>query len=55
MENKWQELVVSHLGLQDWLKLDFTTELDALGTGCWPALRRFGILTPPNYRICISR
>ena len=51
MENTWQELVVSHLRLPDWLKMDFTSELDALGPIAQPALRRFGILTPPNWYV----
>ena len=49
MEDTWQELVISHLRLSDWVKLDFTSELDALGPIARPALRRFGILTPPNW------
>ncbi len=48
METTWQELVVSHLRLPDWVKMDFTSELDALGPIARPALRRFGVLTPPK-------
>ena len=49
MESTWQEQVISHLRLADWVKMDFTSELDALGPIARPALRRFGVLTPPNW------
>ena len=49
MESTWQEQVISHLRLADWVKMDFTSELDALGPIAGPALRRFGVLTPPNW------
>ena len=48
MESTWQEQVISHLRLADWVKMDFTSELDALGPIAGPALRRFGVLTPPK-------
>ena len=48
-ESTWQELVISHLRLSDWVKIDLTSELDALGPIARPALRRFGVLTPPNW------
>jgi asparagine synthetase B (glutamine-hydrolysing) len=50
-ENTWQELVISHLRLPDWVKMDFTSELDALGPIARLALRRFGVLTPPNWYV----
>ena len=30
-EDEWQELVVRHLGLPDWVRSSFTDELDSIG------------------------
>jgi Asparagine synthase len=47
-ENAWQDTVVRHLGLEDWVRLDVTDELDLVGPVAAPLLRRFGPLWPPN-------
>ena len=47
-ESGWQELVVSHLGLKDWLRLEWTDELDVVGPYAQALLRRHGILAPFN-------
>jgi len=47
-ESGWQELVVSHLGIQDWLRMDWTDELDVVGPYAQRLLRRHGILAPFN-------
>jgi asparagine synthase (glutamine-hydrolysing) len=48
-ESRWQELVVAHLGLGDWLRLRWDAEeLDALGPFARRALRRHGLLWPFN-------
>jgi asparagine synthetase B (glutamine-hydrolysing) len=47
-ETRWQELVVSHLGLTDWLRTDYTDELDAVGPVASRVLRRHGLLWPFN-------
>jgi asparagine synthetase B (glutamine-hydrolysing) len=47
-ESKWQELVVTHLGVDDWIKLEFTDELDAVGPIAGRVLRRHGLLWPFN-------
>jgi hypothetical protein len=47
-EADWQEQVVAHLGLSDWLRLEFTDELDAVGPYARRALRRHGLLWPFN-------
>lgn len=47
-ESAWQELVVRQLGLDDWLRLSFTDELDAVGPVATRALRRHGLLWPFN-------
>jgi hypothetical protein len=47
-ESAWQESVVSHLGLEDWVRVEVTDELDLVGPVAAPILRRFGPLWPPN-------
>jgi asparagine synthase (glutamine-hydrolysing) len=46
-ESKWQELVVRHLGLDDWERLDQVRgERDLLGPLARRVLRRHGVLAP---------
>lgn len=47
-ESKWQELIVAHVRVDDWIKLDFTDELDSVGPIAGRALRRHGLLWPFN-------
>jgi asparagine synthase (glutamine-hydrolysing) len=47
-EVDWQESVVSHLGLRDWLRIEVSDELDCVGPLATAALRRDGLLWPPN-------
>ncbi|MGH2870779.1 MAG: asparagine synthase-related protein [Solirubrobacteraceae bacterium] len=47
-ESHWQELLVAHLGLTEWLRLEITDELDLIGPLAGPLLRRFGVIWPPN-------
>jgi asparagine synthase (glutamine-hydrolysing) len=47
-ETAWQERVVGHLGLADWVRLDAGDELDCVGPVAAAALRRHGLLWPPN-------
>jgi asparagine synthase (glutamine-hydrolysing) len=47
-ESEWQERVIVHLGLTDWVRLDFTDELDTVGPVAMRALRRHGLLSPFN-------
>jgi hypothetical protein len=47
-EAEWQELVVSSLGLTDWVRLELTDELDAVGPVAARGLRRHGVLWPFN-------
>lgn len=47
-ESTWQELVVSHLGLEDWIKLEFREELDVVGPVARDVLGRHGHLWPAN-------
>jgi hypothetical protein len=47
-EAEWQERVVSHLGIEDWTRLEWEEELDILGPVAIGVLRRHGILMPFN-------
>jgi asparagine synthase (glutamine-hydrolysing) len=48
-ESAWQEAVVAHLGLSDWLKLEWRNdELDAVGSIARTVLARHGLLWPCN-------
>lgn len=47
-ERAWQELVVSHLGLREWLRVDLGQELDALGDIAVATLRAHGLRWPAN-------
>lgn len=47
-ESRWQELVVAHLGLRDWLRLEFGGELDVTGPIASRVLARHGLLWPFN-------
>ena len=47
-ERAWQELVVGHLRLPDWLRVEVDGELDAVGPVAQRVLRRYGLLWPFN-------
>jgi asparagine synthase (glutamine-hydrolysing) len=47
-ESAWQERVVAHLGLRDWLRLELADELDYVGPVARRALGRHGVLYPFN-------
>ena len=47
-ETEWQELVVRHLRLDDWVTLEFDDELDFVGPWAQQVLRRYGLLWPAN-------
>jgi asparagine synthase (glutamine-hydrolysing) len=47
-ESAWQELVIAHLGLPEWVRLELTDELDVLGELATRGLRRHGLLWPFN-------
>jgi len=46
-EEGWQDLTIRHLALAEWLRLDLTTELDALGSIGSSLLERHGEYWPP--------
>jgi asparagine synthase (glutamine-hydrolysing) len=47
-EREWQEMVLSHLGLNDWVRLPQAADLDLLGPIAADGLRRHGVLYPGN-------
>lgn len=47
-ESQWQELVVRHVGVPDWVRLEFDDELDFVGPWSQRALKRYGVLWPAN-------
>jgi asparagine synthase (glutamine-hydrolysing) len=47
-EPEWQELVVRHLGLDDWLVLEVGDELDVVGPVATGVLRRHGVRYPAH-------
>ena len=47
-ETWWQEMVLRHLGIDEWVTLDLRTELDFVGPLAGRVLRRHGVLWPLN-------
>jgi hypothetical protein len=47
-ESEWQELVVRHLGLDEWVSRDIRTDLDFIGPLASSVLLRHGVLWPLN-------
>ncbi len=47
-ESAWQELVMAHLGLEDWERIELTDELDYLGELSCGSLLAHGLQWPPN-------
>lgn len=47
-EAGWQELVIRHLEIDDWVRLDNLDELDCVGPVATSILRRHGLLWPFN-------
>ena len=47
-ESEWQEQVIGHIGLQDWIRLEMTDELDCVGPVATACLARHGVLWPSN-------
>ena len=47
-EAAWQELVIRHVGLDDWVRNEFEDELDCVGPPATEILHRHGLLWPFN-------
>ncbi|MDX6409500.1 MAG: hypothetical protein QOE13_2571 [Gaiellaceae bacterium] len=52
-ESSWQERVVHHLGLEDWVRLEISDELDCVGPFATTALRRHGVRWPANAHLLL--
>lgn len=48
-ESAWQELVVAHLGLEDWERVEIEDELDYLGPLAARLLQQHGVRWPPYF------
>jgi asparagine synthetase B (glutamine-hydrolysing) len=47
-ETEWQEQVIRHLGLEDWIRIEAAGDLDCVGPVATETLRRHGLLWPCN-------
>ncbi len=47
-EAEWQEMVIRHLGLREWTRLEIEHELDLLGDRARSILQRHGLLWPTH-------
>ena len=47
-ESTWQEQVVGHLGLDDWVRVESSSELEAIGPVATSVIRRHGLQWPCN-------
>jgi asparagine synthetase B (glutamine-hydrolysing) len=47
-ETEWQEQVIRHLGLDDWIRIEAAGDLDCVGPVATDTLRRHGLLWPCN-------
>lgn len=47
-ETGWQELLVHHLGLSEWIRIELEDELDLIGPYAQRALAAHGLRWPPN-------
>jgi Asparagine synthase len=53
-ESTWQELVIGHLGIEDWVRIEFDDELDYVGPYAQRALSGVGPLWPPNGHMSLA-
>jgi asparagine synthase (glutamine-hydrolysing) len=47
-EEPWQHLVVTHLGLREWVRIDVADRMDVLGVEATSLLARAGLVAPAN-------
>ncbi len=52
-ESEWQELVVAHLGLDDWIRLPQGSDLDLVGPIAGDGLVRHGLTYPGNAHMVV--
>jgi asparagine synthetase B (glutamine-hydrolysing) len=53
VERPWQETIIAHLGVADWVRLKLTDELDFVGPVAAEGLRRHGVLFPANAHMIV--
>ncbi len=49
-ETEWQEMVIRHLGIPEWVRVDYD-ELDFVGRRAGASLVRYGVLWPPRAHV----
>ena len=52
-EDAWQEFVLRHLDVRDWIRLDCGAELDMVGPTATEGLLRHGLLYPANAHLVV--
>jgi asparagine synthase (glutamine-hydrolysing) len=52
-EREWQERVIGHVGVGDWIRLKMTDELDFVGPLAGEGLRRHGVMYPANAHVIV--
>ena len=52
-ERSWQEMLIAHLGVEDWVRLKMTDELDFVGPVAAEGLHRHGVLFPANAHMIV--
>jgi hypothetical protein len=50
-ESQWQEQVIKHLGVHEWIRLEFRDENDLVGSTAGEGLLRRGLVWPPAVQI----
>ena len=53
VERPWQEMMIAHLGVDDWVRLKLTDELDFVGPVAAEGLHRHGVLFPANAHMIV--
>lgn len=52
-ESRWQERVVAHLGVEEWVRIEIADGLDVVGSTAQRGLSRYGPLFPANAHIVV--
>lgn len=53
IETSWQERALGHLGVEDWVRVRLSDELDLVGPVAVSGLRRHGVLYPANAHLVV--
>lgn len=52
-ERPWQEMVIAHVRVDEWVRLKLSDELDFVGPVAAEGLRRHGVLFPANAHMIV--